>query len=130
MAKKKQRAPLSEAQLEIMNIVWERERVTVADVWQSLSQRRPIARNTAQTMLTRLEEKGWLKHSTEGNAFLYRPTVPRQATRKRMVQQLLDAAFDGSTENLVMTLLDDRSLSKDEADRIRQLINDASGEES
>lgn len=125
MPKRKQPATLSETQLEMMNIVWEQGEVTVAQVWQALSRRREVARNTVQTMLTRLEDKGWLKHKTVGNTFVYRPAVPRDATRKRMVKQLLDVAFDGSAENLVMTLLDEHQLSKQEADRIRKLIDEA-----
>ncbi len=49
---------LSEAQMEIMNVVWDRGEATVADVWKVLAARRAVARSTVLTMLTRLEEKG------------------------------------------------------------------------
>ncbi|RPH40896.1 MAG: MarR family transcriptional regulator, partial [Planctomycetota bacterium] len=52
--------PLSERQLEIMNIVWQRKEATVADVWDALTRRSKIARNTVLTLMQRLEEKGWL----------------------------------------------------------------------
>ena len=52
------RTPLSEAQLEIMNLVWDHGEVTVVDVWKALTLRRKVARNTIQTMIARLEEKG------------------------------------------------------------------------
>ena len=54
--------PLSDAQLEIMNVVWQLGEVSAGDVWNVLSERRSIARNTVQTVMTRLNEKGWLKH--------------------------------------------------------------------
>ena len=72
--------PLSEAQMEIMNVVWDRGEATVADVWKVLSARRKLARSTVLTMLTRLEEKGWLSRDEEGHAFRYRAAVPREAT--------------------------------------------------
>jgi predicted transcriptional regulator len=123
-------AALSEAQTEIMNVVWERGEATLAQVWSALAARREIARNTVQTQLTRLVEKGWLLHRTEGKAFYYRPAVPRREARSRVVQRLVDAVFEGSAEGLVMTLLDGRKLSKAEADRIRALIERAEEEQS
>ena len=125
MAKSGEMPPLSDTQLEIMNVVWERGEATVAQVWKTLAARRKVARNTVQTLLTRLEEKGWLQHRREGNAFFYSAAVPREATRKHLVERLLDTAFEGSTEGLVMALLSQRGVSKDEADRIRALIDEA-----
>jgi BlaI family transcriptional regulator, penicillinase repressor len=119
------RSPLSEAQLEIMNLVWDRGEVTVAEVWKALSARRKVARNTVQTMMVRLEEKGWLHSLTEEHAFRYRAAVPREAVQGMMVRRLLDSAFGGSAEGLVMALLDGRGISRAEAQRIRALIQDA-----
>ena len=120
-----ERTPLSEAQLEIMNLVWDRGEVTVAEVWKALAARRKLARNTVQTMMVRLEEKGWLSSQTEGHAFRYRAAVPREAVQGMMVRRLLDSAFGGSAEGLVMALLDGRGISRAEADRVRALIQGA-----
>jgi len=120
--------PLSEAQTEIMNVVWEQGEVSLAQVCSALARRRELARNTVQTQLTRLIEKGWLLHRAEGKAFYYRATVQREDARSRVLQRLVDAVFGGSAEGLVMTLLDGRKLSKDEADRIRALIERAEEE--
>lgn len=117
--------PLSEAQTEIMNVIWEQGEATLAQVFTALAARRELARNTVQTQLTRLVEKGWLLHRAEGKAFYYRATVPREAAQSRVVQRMVDAIFGGSAEGLVMTLLDGRKLSKEEADRIRTLIEKA-----
>lgn len=122
--------PLSEAQIEIMNVVWEQGEATLAQVCTALAARRELARNTVQTQLTRLVEKGWLLHRSEGKAFYYRATVPREEARSSVVQRLVDAVFGGSAEGLVMTLLDGRKLSKEEADRIRALIERAEGGKS
>ena len=75
MVQDKQPPALSESQLEIMNVVWDQGEVTVTGVWQILAKRRAVARNTVQTVMTRLEEKGWLKHRKRGHQKLT-PTLP------------------------------------------------------
>jgi predicted transcriptional regulator len=119
------RTPLSAAQLEIMNLVWDSGEVTVADVWKALSPRRRVARNTVQTMIARLEEKGWLHSQTEGHAFRYRASVPRTAVQGMMVRRLLDSVFGGSAEGLVLALLEGRGISRTEAGRVRAMIQRA-----
>jgi predicted transcriptional regulator len=117
--------PLAEGQLEIMNFVWDHGEVTVGEVWKALSARRKVARNTVQTMLLRLKEKGWLHGQTDGHAHRYRAAVPREATLRSMVQRLVDMAFGGSTEGLLAALLGRRGVSTEEAERIRALIDQA-----
>jgi BlaI family transcriptional regulator, penicillinase repressor len=123
------RPPLSEAQMEIMNVVWDRGEVTVADVWKAVASRRKVSRNTVLTMLTRLEEKGWLSCDEEGHAFRYCATVPRDVTLGTMIGRLVDTAFGGSAEGLVMALLHGRGVSREEARRIRTMISRAEGKE-
>jgi BlaI family transcriptional regulator, penicillinase repressor len=116
---------LSEAQIEIMNVVWDRGEVTVAEVWKALASRRTVARNTVLTMMERLQERGWLHCESGDRAFRYRAAVPREAVQGMMVRRLLDSAFNGSAEGLAMALLDGRGLTDDEAKRIRDLIGRA-----
>ncbi len=122
--------PLSDAQLEIMNVVWDQGEVTVGDTWSALSEQRSIARNTVQTVLTRLCEKGWLKYRKQGRGFLYRAAVPRDTTLRGLVDRLVETAFSGSAEGLVLAMLEGRGLSDAEATRIRKLIDDAKGRQS
>ena len=117
--------PLSEAQLEIMNVVWNRGEATVADVWKALSVDRKVARNTVLTMLTRLEEKGWLERDSVEHAHRYRAAVPREATLGTILSRLVQTAFGGSAEGLMVALLQDRGVSKEEAARIRTMIDQA-----
>ena len=111
--------------MEIMNVTWECGEVTLGDVWMELHKRRPVARNTVQTLLTRLVDKGWIEYRAEGKVFHYSAAVPRQAALSRVVQRLVDTAFKGSTEGLVVALLDGQELGVDEARRIRELIEEA-----
>jgi predicted transcriptional regulator len=117
--------PLSEAQMEIMSIVWERGEVTVADVWKAMATRRKVARSTVLTMIVRLQEKGWLRCDDAGHAFRYRAAVPREATLGTMIGRLVETAFGGSAEGLVFALLHGRGVSQEEARRIREMVEKA-----
>jgi len=114
---------LTRPQLEIINFFWEHGELGVAQVWELLSARRKIARNTVQTTLTRLVDKGWLKVRVESNAFYFRAARARRATLRQILSQLVDTAFGGSASGLVMTLLENRQVSREEAQRIRELID-------
>jgi BlaI family penicillinase repressor len=121
----KKAGSLSPAQLEIMNLFWDRGELGVAQVWKLLGGRRPIARNTVQTMLTRLTDRGWLHARAEGKAFVFRAARPRKAAMRGILGQLVETAFAGSASDLIMTLLETRPISADEAVRIRELIERA-----
>jgi predicted transcriptional regulator len=120
--------PLSEAQLEILNIIWDRGKATVGDVWKVLGRRRPIARNTVLTMITRLEEKGWLRHRASRGTYYYSVTHPREKVLPRLVGRLVDAAFQGSAEGLVLSLLEGGRLSAEEIERIKAMLDKAESE--
>tara|TARA_R110002049_G_C9060893_1_gene554213 strand:- start:363 stop:773 length:411 start_codon:yes stop_codon:yes gene_type:complete len=120
--------PLTEIQREMMEIVWQREEVTVSEVREALSAQRPLARNTVQTMLVRLEEKGWLKHREQGRTFVYSANRPRTVSLGAKVSQMVDRLFAGSPEEMVTALLEYRGLSADEAERIRAMIEAAETE--
>lgn len=120
---------LSEPQLEIMNIIWDKHEATINDVCATLNERRPVARNTVLTVMTRLDEKGWLQHEEHGRVFVYSATVPRQQAQKKLASRLVDSAFGGAVEGLMMALFDGRRISSDEAERIRDIIDAAEDEE-
>ena len=121
--------PLSEAQIEIMGVVWDRGEATVADVWKALAGRRQVARSTVLTMLTRLEEKGWLCSDQEmaGTPSATVRQLPRETTMGTVVRRLVDSAFGGSAEGLVLALLHGRGISQEEARKIKKMIDRAEG---
>jgi BlaI family penicillinase repressor len=116
--------PLTEAQREIMEVFWERGEATVSEVREALAHR-DLARNTVQTTIVRLEERGWLKHRELGRTFVYSANVPRSASLGAKVSQMVDRLFAGAPEELVTALIEYRGLTSDEAARIRSMINDA-----
>lgn len=116
---------LSDAQQEIMEIIWDRGELSVSEVWEVLQERRDVARNTVQTMIVRIEQKGWIEHRSIGRTFVYKAIQPRTTTLRQRLDDLMSAAGRGSAEALVTTLLEDASLTKAAADRIRTMIDEA-----
>jgi predicted transcriptional regulator len=117
--------PLSPAQQEIMEIIWEKGEVAGVEVRQFLADGRELARETVRTMLERMEAKGWLRHRVVGRTFFYSAAVPRDATAGQKVIELLESVCGGSPERLMTALLDYRGLSAEEAARIESLIKQA-----
>ena len=116
---------LTPAQLEIMEIVWARGQTGVAEVWKALGERREVARNTVQTMMARLCERGWLVAREDGNAFVYAASRPRERVVSKMVDRLVDRVFGGSLSGLVASIVESRPLAPEEAARIRRIIDEA-----
>jgi predicted transcriptional regulator len=108
-----------------MNVVWSLGQVTVSDVWKAFLADRKISRGSVQTMMIRLEEKGWLSHREVGQAFLYQAVYPQEATQQRLALELADGVFGGSTEGLIWSLLQNRGVSKAEAERLHDIIDAA-----
>jgi predicted transcriptional regulator len=117
--------PLTAAQREIMEVVWGNGEVTVTQVRDVLGEKRDVARNTIQTMMVRLEERGWLKHREDGRTFWYSPNRPRTTSLGAKVAQMVDRMFGGSPEKMVNALMEYRGLTADEAERIREMIDAA-----
>lgn len=127
MSRNRTRMPaLSDAQREIMEIIWERGELSASSLREILESRRPVARNTVRTLLERMEAKGWLSHREDGRTFYYSAAVPREASVGQRVVELIDQVCGGAPEALMTALLDYRGLSKRELDRIRRMLDAAS----
>jgi predicted transcriptional regulator len=115
---------LTEAELRLMDAVWDKGSATVQEVADALPRELGLAYNTVLTTLRILEEKGYLRHkkAKEGRAFIYRPAVTRQQASRSAVHSLLRRFFGNSAEALVLNLLDDEKLEPDEVRRIRGLL--------
>lgn len=116
---------LSQAQREIMEIVWEKGEVSATEVLEILSKKRDLAKNTVRTLLDRMEEKGWLTHREDGRTYLYSAAQPREASIGQKVLEVVEQICGGSPEELVAALLDYRGLSAAELKRIRTLLDEA-----
>jgi predicted transcriptional regulator len=112
---------LTDAELRLMQVVWNRGSATVSDVVEALAGDVELAYSTVLTTMRILEDKGYLKHTKEGRAFVYHPLVGREEAKRSAVRQLLARFFGDSSEQLVLNLLDEE-LTAAELKRIRKMI--------
>jgi len=115
---------LTEAELRLMDVLWERGQATVAEVAEALPKELGLAYNTVLTTMRILEEKGYLRHTKEADAraFVYHPVVGRDEAGRKAVRHLISRFFRNSPELLVLNVLQDEELSDKELERIRQLL--------
>jgi predicted transcriptional regulator len=115
---------LTEAELRLMDVVWEKGEATVSEVAEALPRELGLAYNTVLTTKRILEEKGFLRHtkSKEGRAFVYRAVVGRDEAGRTALRYLVSRFFRNSPELLVLNLLEDEELSRKEFRRIRTLL--------
>jgi len=115
---------LTEAELRLMDVVWEKGEATVSEVAEALPRELGLAYNTVLTTMRILEEKGFLRHtkSKEGRAFVYRAVVGRDEASRTALRYLVSRFFRNSPELLVLNLLEDEELSRKELGRIRALL--------
>lgn len=120
---------LTEQELEIMKVVWERKTATVRDVYEALRERKGVAYTTVMTMMNILESKGHLVKRAEGRAYVYEPSQARMQVISGMVQEFVDRVFDGAARPLMLNLLQERKLSREDLEEISRLIAEESPEE-
>jgi predicted transcriptional regulator len=116
---------LSDLQLSLMRVLWDRGECSAADVQRGLGRTRPLAITTVGTLLTRLEKRGLVKHRTEGRAFLFRAAVSEGDVRKRMLSGLVRNLFRGEPTEVVEQLLSHRDVSPGDIERIEAMIKEA-----
>ena len=118
---RKRSLTLTEQELEIMKIVWERESVTVRDVYEALLERRKVAYTTVMTMMKILEQKEYLKKNQDDRAYVYRPAQPKGQVIGAMVKEFVNRVFNGSAEPLLVHLVEEHNLSREELEEIARL---------
>jgi predicted transcriptional regulator len=121
----RRRSPtLTDGELPLMRVLWRRERATVADVVEALTERPRPAYNTVLTMLRILEEKGYVSHEKDGRAFVYQPRIGEQDARRNALGHLLGRLFDDSPSLLLLNLLEHQPVDADEIARLKRLIEE------
>jgi BlaI family transcriptional regulator, penicillinase repressor len=110
--------PLSGLEQEVMDVVWSAGKVTAADVQAALAPKRALRDSTVRTVLTRLEEKGYLRHVVEGRTFVYSSVERPRRLAVRAVKQIIDRFCHGSVESLLTGMVDDEVVDPKELQRI------------
>ena len=113
---------LTDQELEIMKIVWQRGTATVRDVYEELLKTRKIAYTTVMTMMGILEQKGRLTKTPRDRAYVYSPTEPQGEVVGNMVQEFIKRVFDGSAKPLLVHLAENRKISQKELNEISDLL--------
>ncbi len=114
--------PLSPAETEILRIVWELDSATVQDVCDALPQHRTIAYATVQTLLRRLEKKGYLAHKARGKAHVFYAQVRQKDVIGTAVRSFVDRLFGGDAVPLVQYLAENRDITKEDISRLQSIL--------
>jgi predicted transcriptional regulator len=112
---------LTEAELRLMEVLWDKQQATVADVTAALPPP-PIAYNSVLTTMRILERKCYVAHQEAGRAFVYRPLVAREEAAGHAVGHLLSRFFDNSAGTLALRLIENERPSEAELARLKMLI--------
>jgi predicted transcriptional regulator len=121
---RKKSPSLTDAELRLMDVLWEKGSATVSDVVEGLPKDVLLHYSTVLTTLRILENKGYLDHSKEGRAFVYHPVIGRDQERENAVTHLLRRFFDGSPELLMLNLVEGRKIGPKELQRLRKRIEE------
>ncbi len=118
---------LTEAELRLMDVLWEKGSATVQQVLDRLPGRTALAYNSVLTTLRILENKGYVKHLKDGRAHVYTPVVERQEASRSEIRHLVSRFFRDSQELLVINILEERGMDEEELKRLRHLLQRSGG---
>ena len=113
---------LTEAELRLMDVLWQQGPSTVQQVLDALPKKSQLAYNSVLTTIRILEKKGYVRHIKDGRAHVYRPLVARSEATRSEISHLAHRFFKNSHEMLVLNILEDRGVDADELLRLRQLL--------
>jgi predicted transcriptional regulator len=119
---KARKVGLTDQELEIMKVVWDRGSATVREVYEELLKHRKIAYTTVMTMMGILEQKGRLKKEAVDRAYLYRPAEPQGEVVGSMVRDFIGRLFNGSAQPLLVHLAENRHIKQEHLDEISRLL--------
>jgi predicted transcriptional regulator len=119
-------ATLTRREREIMDILYRRGRATAHEVLEDLAD--PPSYSAVRALLRLLEERGHVKHAVDGQRYVYSPAVARGDARKSALAHLVKTFFAGSVEDAVAALVDRSKLSREELDRLAEIIDRAKKE--
>ena len=116
----------SNAELEILRVLWKRGPSTVRDVHDELKRERDVGYTTVLKIMQVMAEKKLVTRDESERSHVYKPAVEEKSVKRRLVSELLDKAFDGSAAQLVMQALSDKRASPEDLKKIRKLLDESS----
>ena len=115
---------ISDAEFEVMNVIWKYAPINTNDIVDRLSKESDWSPRTIQTMLSRLEKKGALYHEKEGRIFVYSPAVPKESYLQKERGTCLHRFFDGALNQMMVSFLNDNDLSDSDLDELQAILNE------
>jgi len=119
----KQSGILTEAELRVMKVLWEKGSGTVQQVLDSITEKPALAYNSILTTIRILERKGYLRHSKDGRAHVYAPVVRQEEASRSEIRHLVTRFFKDSHQDLVLNLLQDQGIEPEELVRLRGMLD-------
>jgi predicted transcriptional regulator len=113
----------TDAELTILQVLWDRGSTTVREVYKILNSRKEVGYTTVLKLMQIMTEKGLVERDEDCRPQLYRPCLPRDQTERQLIKDLVDRAFGGSAGRLVMQALDVKKASPRELAQIEKLLN-------
>ena len=113
---------LTEAELRLMEVLWQKGPATVQQVLQDLPEAAPLAYNSVLTTIRILEQKGYVKHVKDGRAHVYTPLIQREEATRSEIRRLVNRFFGSSHELLVLNILEDQTVDAKELKRLRKML--------
>lgn len=115
----------TESELEILNILWQKNEATVREVHEELSKIKDAGYTTTLKLMQIMHEKGLVKRDESMRTHIYQPAVNREKTQKHLLDKMIDSLFGGSSTQLVLQALGsgDQKVSAEELEQIQTLIN-------
>ena len=114
----------TDAELEILTVVWSRGAATVRDVHEAIAARRPTQYTTVLKLMQIMAEKGLLRRNEEQRAHIYEPARPREWTQRQLAGDLLRRAFEGSARGLLMGALSAKKAGRKELAELRRMLDE------
>jgi len=125
MGKKPAQLPRpTDAELEILTILWSRGASTVREVHETVLRRKPAQYTTILKLLQIMDEKGLVRRNDKQRAHIYEPAQPREWTQRQLAGDLVQRAFNGSAHGLILGALAARKASREELADLRRLLDD------
>src|SRR5215467_13733618 len=114
----------TDAELEVLTVLWSRGPSTVRDVHEAIAERKPTQYTTILKMLQIMAEKGLVRRDEKQRAHVYEASRPREWTQRQLAGDLLQRAFSGSAKSLLLGALSARKASKAELAELRRLLDE------
>lgn len=117
-----ERQQLTELQIALLRLLWQRGEASVAEMWEELYAERGLAQTTIATIVARLQRRGILSRRTRDRQFVYTALISEADVQHSMVSELTERVFDGDVTALVNHLLSARDMSPGDLARVKEMI--------